>query len=47
MFETADESYAVKNADESLKAAATAVIDSNKEDGVAKKLLELWEAECI
>ena len=47
MFEIADESYAVKNADESLKAAATAVIDSNKEDGVAKKLLELWEAECI
>ena len=45
MFESADESYAVGNADEGLKAAATAVIGKNTEDGVAKKLLELWNTE--
>ncbi|MGN0479736.1 MAG: HAD hydrolase family protein [Hominenteromicrobium sp.] len=45
MFRIADESYAVANAAESLKAEATAVIGSNREDGVAKKLLELWQAE--
>jgi len=45
MFETADECYAVDNADEALKAAATAVIGSNREDGVAKKLLTLWAQE--
>lgn len=43
MFDMADESYAVENADESLKKAATAVIASNREDGVAKKLIELWK----
>lgn len=40
MFELADESYAVQNADEALKKIATAVIDSNDEDGVAKWLDE-------
>lgn len=35
MFELADESYAVQNADEQLKRYATAVISSNDEDGVA------------
>ena len=42
MFSVADEGYAMGNADESLKAAATEVIGTNREDGVAKKLLELW-----
>ena len=40
MFDVADECYAMKNADEELKKRATAVIDSNDEDGVAKWLLE-------
>ena len=44
MFKAADESYAMGNADDSLKAAATAVIGTNREDGVAHKLLELWNA---
>ena len=35
MFELADESYAVQNADEQLKRYATSVISSNDEDGVA------------
>ncbi|MBP3646751.1 MAG: HAD family hydrolase [Clostridia bacterium] len=39
MFEIADESYAVANAVDELKAAATAVIGSNEDDGVAKWLL--------
>ncbi len=38
MFELADESYAVQNAHEDLKKAATALIPSNDEDGVAKWL---------
>ena len=38
MFELADESYAVQNADEDLKKYATAIISSNDEDGVAKWL---------
>lgn len=41
MFEYADESYAVENAVQQLKEIATAVIESNENDGVAKKLLEL------
>lgn len=45
MFEIADECYAMGNADESLKVAATAVIGTNREDGVAHKLMELWRAE--
>ncbi len=40
MFHAADEAYAVQNADEELKAAATAIIGSSNEDGVAKWLLE-------
>ena len=40
MFEMADESYAVENAVDELKAAATGVIACNEDDGVAKWLLE-------
>lgn len=40
MFEIADECYAVENADAELKNAATAVIDKNENDGVAKWLLK-------
>jgi Cof subfamily protein (haloacid dehalogenase superfamily) len=40
MFEIADECYAVGNAVDALKAIATAVIDTNDRDGVAKWLLE-------
>ena len=39
MFEIADESYAVENAHEELKAKATAIIASNNDDGVAKFLV--------
>lgn len=38
MFEIADESYAVENADEKLKAIATGIIKSNRENGVAEFL---------
>ncbi|MCD7839471.1 MAG: HAD family hydrolase [Erysipelotrichaceae bacterium] len=38
MFEIADESYAVENADEELKNIATGIIFSNNEDGVARWL---------
>jgi len=40
MFEISDECYAVANAVAELKAAATGVIGSNEEDGVAKWLLD-------
>lgn len=40
MFRLADEAYAMENAAQELKAAATAVIGSNNADGVAKWLLE-------
>lgn len=40
MFAAADEAYAVENAVEELKAAATGVIESNAADGVAKWLCE-------
>ncbi len=40
MFGISDECYAVANAVEELKAAATGIIGSNEEDGVAKWLLE-------
>lgn len=40
MFEISDECYAVSNAVEELKAAATGVIGSNEEDGVARWLAE-------
>ena len=39
MFEISDECYAVENAVDELKAAATGMIGSNEEDGVAKWLL--------
>ena len=38
MFEIADECYAVANAEPTLKAISTAVIESNESDGVAKWL---------
>lgn len=38
LFDSADESYAVDNADATLKEKATAVIGGNNEDGVAKWL---------
>ena len=44
MFELADESYAVQNACEDLKQRATAIIESNDDDGVAKWLER--NAEC-
>ena len=44
MFRSADESYAVANALEELKAAATAVIGSNEEDAVADFLRNAWHA---
>lgn len=40
MFEGADECYAVGNAVDALKAIATAVIDTNDNDGVAKWLAQ-------
>lgn len=40
LFQAADESYAMANALPEVKAAATAVIGSNEEDGVARFLLE-------
>ena len=40
MFEISDECYAVENAVDELKAAATGIIESNENDGVAKWLLE-------
>ena len=40
LFAAADESYAVENAVDELKAQATAVIASNEQDGVASFL---WE----
>ena len=38
MFEISDECYAVENAVDELKAAATGIIGSNEDDGVAKWL---------
>lgn len=45
MFEAAEESYAVADACQPLKDAASAVIGSAEQDGVAQKLLELWNKE--
>ncbi len=45
MFHIADAGYAVENAADVLKTAADAVIPSNREDGVARKLLALWATE--
>lgn len=46
MFELADEAYAVANAVLELKKRATAIIDSNNDDGVARWLkqhAQVWE----
>lgn len=43
MFAVSDACYAVENASEELKAAATGVIPGNNEDGVARWLLERFE----
>ncbi len=43
MFEIADECYAVENADPALKELATAIIESNEQDGVAKWLKESFK----
>lgn len=40
LFRVADECYAVANAEEEVKALATAVIGKNQDDGVARWLLE-------
>lgn len=45
MFRVADACYAVENAEESLKAIATAVIDGNNADGVAKWLKANYKPE--
>ena len=42
MFEIADEACAVENGLPEVKAAASKIIQSNEEDGVAKYLLEQW-----
>ncbi len=44
MFEISDECYAVANAVDELKAAATGMIESNEEDGVARWLLRRFSA---
>ncbi len=43
MFEASDESYAVANAKPEVKAAATAVIESNLDGGVAHWLIENYQ----
>ena len=43
MFSVSDASFAVENANEDAKHAATGVIGSNDDDGVAKWLLSAWE----
>lgn len=45
LFQIADEAYAVENAVDELKAAATGVIASNDDDGVARFLLERLKQE--
>ena len=45
MFRVADEAYAVENALDELKVAATEVIGSNDDDAVAKKITEIFDAE--
>ncbi|MBO5936648.1 MAG: HAD family hydrolase [Clostridia bacterium] len=42
LFEAADEAYAVSNAHDDLKKLATAVIDSNDSDAVARFILEKY-----
>lgn len=43
LFAVSDECYAMENADESVKQAATAVIGSNEADGVARFLLNYFK----
>lgn len=43
MFEISDESYAVENAVEELKAVASGIIESNENDGVANWLKEHYK----
>lgn len=43
MFKYADEAYAVSNAHPELKQHATAIIDSNENDGVARWLIENYK----
>ena len=45
LFSVADESYAVENAMPQVKAAATGVIGSNEDSGVARFLMERMEKE--
>ena len=47
LFEIADESYAVSNAEEALKAIATGVIGSNDEDAVAEFILNRYNQGLI
>lgn len=47
LFEAADESYAVANAMPEVRAAATGVIGTNEEGGVARFLLDRFEREGI
>ena len=47
LFEIADESYAVSNAEEELKSIATGVIASNNEDAVAEFILERYNQGLI
>lgn len=42
MFEVADDCYAVENADNSVKALATGIIESNSQNGVAKFLSDYF-----
>ena len=45
MFEAADESYAPANANDAIKAAATAVIGHHDEEGIARFLRERFELD--
>lgn len=45
MFKSADRCYAVANAADELKALATDIIESNENDGVARWLLENFNAD--
>ncbi|MCM1544852.1 MAG: HAD family hydrolase [Ruminococcus sp.] len=47
LFELADESYAVSNACNELKAIATGVIGSNDEDAVARFIMERFENNTV
>ena len=43
LFEIADACYAMANGQQSLKDIATAVIGSNRDDGVARWLMAHWK----